>query len=234
MGKAPDEIRGEIEDTRERMAETAEAIRYRTDVKGRAKEAAAEKKDRLVDKASSVVSRVTGKMPSPSGVASSASGVASSIGDAATSAAASVGDALPDADQVKRQARQAVSVAQENPVGLAVGSIAVGFLAGMLVPRTRIEDEQIGELSDQVKQQARDLGEQAVDEGRGLAQEVGERASEVARESAKEHGQQLAESAQESVQAITGQSSSQSGRGSDQQQATPTAEQRATSEEVST
>ena len=36
MGKAPDEIRGEIEDTRERMTETAEAIRYRADVQTRA------------------------------------------------------------------------------------------------------------------------------------------------------------------------------------------------------
>ena len=39
MGKAPDEIRGEIEDTRERMTETAEAIRYRADVPTRAKDA---------------------------------------------------------------------------------------------------------------------------------------------------------------------------------------------------
>lgn len=65
MGKASDEIRGEIEETRERMAETADAIRYRADVKTRTKEAVAEKKDSLVDKAGSAVSRVTGKMPSP-------------------------------------------------------------------------------------------------------------------------------------------------------------------------
>jgi Protein of unknown function (DUF3618) len=203
MGKEPDEIRNEIEDTRERMAETAEAIRYRTDVKGRAKEAAAEKKDNLVEKAGSVVSRVTGKNPRE--VTSGASGMASSVGDAATSAVARAGEVLPDADQVKRQARQAVSVAEENPLGLAVGSVAVGFLAGMLVPRSRIEDEKIGELSDQVKGQARDLGQQAIEQGRDLAQEVGERAAEAARE----HGQELVGSAQESMQTLGGQSSSQ-------------------------
>jgi hypothetical protein len=210
MGKAPDEIRDEIEDTRERMTETAEAIRYRADVKGRAKEAVAEKKDNLVDKAGSVVSRVTGKMPSPSDITSGATGMASNVGDAATSAAARVGEVLPDADQVKRQAQQAVSVAQENPIGLAVGSLAVGFLAGMLVPRTRMEDEKIGDLSDQVKEQARDVGQEAMEQGRDLAQEVGQRAAEAARESAKEHGQKLAESAQESAQTLTGQPSSSS------------------------
>jgi Protein of unknown function (DUF3618) len=212
MDKAPDEIRDEIEDTRERMTETAEAIRYRADVKSRAKDAVVEKKDSLVDKAGSAVSRVTGKMPSPGDVASGTSSIASTVGDAASAAASQVGDALPDSGQVKQQARQAVSVAQENPIGLAVGSIAVGFLAGMLIPRTRIEDEKIGELSDQVKEQARDIGREAIDQGRDLAQEVGQRATEVAREGAKEHGQQLAESARESVQSLTEETDLQPGQ----------------------
>jgi hypothetical protein len=204
MGKAPDEIRGEIEDTRERMTETAEAIRYRTDVKARAKDAVVEKKEGLMDKASSAVSRVTGAMPSPGDVASGASSAASSVGDAASSAASHVGDALPDSEQVKAQARQAVSVAQENPVGLAVGAVAIGFLAGMLIPRTRIEDDRFGELSDQVKDQARDVGQQALDQGRDLAKDVGQRAGEVAREQIKDHGEQLADSARESVETLTG------------------------------
>jgi Protein of unknown function (DUF3618) len=212
MDKAPDEIRDEIEDTRERMTETAEAIRYRADVKSRAKDAVVEKKDSLVDKAGSAVSRVTGKMPSPGDVASGTSSIASTVGDAASAAASQVGDALPDSGLVKQQARQAVSVAQENPIGLAVGSIAVGFLAGMLIPRTRIEDEKIGELSDQVKEQARDIGREAIDQGRDLAQEVGQRATEVAREGAKEHGQQLAESARESVQSLTEETDLQPGQ----------------------
>ena len=40
----------------------------------------------------------------------------------------------PDSGEVKHKARQAKSVAQENPLGLAIGSVAVGFLAGMLIP----------------------------------------------------------------------------------------------------
>ncbi len=62
-----------------------------------------------------------------------------------------VSDATPDGEQVKQQARRAAGIAQENPLGLAVGAAAVGFLAGMLVPSTRVEDEKLGPMADQVK-----------------------------------------------------------------------------------
>jgi len=223
MGKAPDEIRSEIDETRERMADTADAIRYRADVKTRTKDAVAEKKDGLVDKIGAAVSRVTGKMPSPGDVTSEAASVASSVGDAATSAAGRIGDALPSTDQIKRQSQQAVSVAQENPIGLTVGAAAAGFLVGMLVPRTRLEDERIGELSDQVKQQALDLGQEAIDhgkaiasetldQGRDLAQDVGQRAVETARDTAKEHGQELSQSAMESAKSLATENDSASER----------------------
>ena len=63
-----------------------------------------------------------------------------------------------DTEQVKHGARQAVGVAQENPLGLAVGAVAVGFLAGMLIPRTRVEDEKLGPMADQVKEQVKETG----------------------------------------------------------------------------
>ena len=45
-----------------------------------------------------------------------------------------VGEATPDGQQVKEGAQQAVGVAQENPLGLAIGGLAAGFLAGMMLP----------------------------------------------------------------------------------------------------
>ena len=56
MGEASDHIREDIEETRERMGETVEAIGYKTDVKSRVK-------DNISDKKDAVVSRVTGAMP---------------------------------------------------------------------------------------------------------------------------------------------------------------------------
>jgi Protein of unknown function (DUF3618) len=56
VGETPDHIREDIEETRARMGETAEAIGYKADVKSRVKDTIVEKKD-------AVVSRVTDGVP---------------------------------------------------------------------------------------------------------------------------------------------------------------------------
>jgi ElaB/YqjD/DUF883 family membrane-anchored ribosome-binding protein len=104
--------------------------------------------------------------------------------------------ATPDSGDVKHQAKRAKSVAEENPLGLAVGAIAVGFLAGMLVPSTRVEDERIGELADDVKDRAKQTGQEALEHGKQIAQE----AAETAKESAQSHGEELRDTAREHAQ----------------------------------
>ena len=97
--------------------------------------------------------------------------------------------ATPDTGDVKHQARRAKSVAEENPLGLAVGAVAVGFLAGMLIPSTRIEDEKMGELSDEVIDRAKETGQEALERGKQVAQD----AAETAKESGREHADGLKE-----------------------------------------
>src|SRR4051794_41772547 len=117
MGEDPRAIRTEIEDTRERMGDTVDALAYKADVKSRAKDSVNEKVD-------SLKSKVTG-------------------------AKDSVVDAAPSGGDVKHQAKRTVGIAQENPLGLAVGAAGAGFLAGMLIPSTRAADEKNGPPADQ-------------------------------------------------------------------------------------
>ncbi|HEX5224399.1 MAG TPA: hypothetical protein VFW29_04650 [Solirubrobacteraceae bacterium] len=130
-----------------------------------------------------------------------------------TGAGAHLADAAPDANDVKDGAQQAVGIVQENPLGLAVGAAALGFLAGIMVPSTKIEDERLGPVADQVKQQARDTGQEALEHGRQIAQETAETATakaqealsevkENAQDSAEAHAQDLSESAKESAQQV--------------------------------
>ena len=90
--------------------------------------------------------------------------------------------------------------AERNPVGLAIGAAAVGFVAGLVLPSTRVEDERMGEVSDRVVEAAKETAGEAVERGKQVAQE----AAEAAKESGREQGQELASNLQERAQESTG------------------------------
>src|SRR6201991_4209313 len=104
--------------------------------------------------------------------------------------------ATPDTGDVKHQARRVGSVAQDNPLGLAVGAVAVGFLAGMLIPSTRVEDEKLGAMSDDVVDRIKETGQEALERGKQVAQD----AAETAKESGREHASELKTTAQDHAQ----------------------------------
>jgi Protein of unknown function (DUF3618) len=111
-----------------------------------------------------------------------------------------ISDATPDSGQVKQGAKQAVGVAEENPIGLALGGIAAGFLAGMLLPSTRVEDEKVGPIADQMKEKAIETGQEAVERGKEVAGQVTEQAVETAKEAGSEQADEMKSSAQENAQ----------------------------------
>jgi ElaB/YqjD/DUF883 family membrane-anchored ribosome-binding protein len=190
MGKDPDDIREEIEHTRADMTETVEAIGYKADVPSRAKEAVADK----VDAARSKVSEATSRAK-----------------QAVSGTAAKAGDATPSGGQAKQRAkqraRQAAGLAQENPLGLAVGAAALGFLAGLLVPSTRVEDERLGPVADQVKDQVKETGQETLERGKQVAQEATRSAVRTAKDRGQEHGQDLAASARQGAREVRDQAS---------------------------
>jgi gas vesicle protein len=110
-----------------------------------------------------------------------------------------ISGATPDGDQVKRGAKQAVGVAQENPLGLAVGSLAAGFLIGMLVPSTRVENEKIGPMADQFKERAKETGQEALEHGKQVAQDAAQSAQETIKESGQQHAEELRSSTEEKI-----------------------------------
>jgi Protein of unknown function (DUF3618) len=110
----------------------------------------------------------------------------------------------PDTERVKQTARRGATVAQQNPLGLALGGVAVGFLAGIVVPSTRVEDERIGEVSDQVKERVKESGQEALERGKQVAQEAGQSAAQTARERGQEHSQEMSTTLRESAQDVAG------------------------------
>ena len=111
-----------------------------------------------------------------------------------SSTSSQVSDATPSAGDVREGAKQAVGIAQENPIGLALGGVALGFLAGLALPTTRVEDERIGPIADDVKEKAVEAGQEALDRGKQVAQDAASAATDAAKESGQEHAEQLRES----------------------------------------
>jgi hypothetical protein len=165
------------------MGDTIEALGYKADVPARTK-----------DKVTGTVDRAR----------ESVAGTVDSLKGAVTGGAGSVKDAAPGRGEVAHTAQTAVGVAQANPLGLAIGSVAAGFLIGTLLPATRAEDRRIGGIADEVKAHASDVGQEAVEHGKQVAKEVVQSAAETAGDSAAKHGEELRETAGEHVDAVTG------------------------------
>jgi len=200
VGQEPDRIRAEIEQTRAEMSETVDALGYKADVKTRAKENLQDKKESAKESIVGVKDKIVGAGDS----------VTSKISGAGESVTSTVSDRTPDAGQVKAKARRGASVAQQNPLGLALGSVAVGVLAGMLLPATRVEDEKLGEMSDSVIDKVKETGQEALEHGKQIAQETAQSAQETIKESGQEHAQQVKDSAQQSAQDVSSSGGGQS------------------------
>jgi hypothetical protein len=150
MAQSSDEIRAEIEGTREQMGATVDALAYKADVPGRTKEWLGETKETITAK---------------------------------------VSDVVPDPETLKRRMGGIKDGAEKNPLGLAIGGAAVGFIVGVLTPSTRMEDERLGPVADEVKSTATDAGREVLERGKHVVQE----AADVAMESATAGSQEADE-----------------------------------------
>ena len=132
------------------------------------------------------------------GVAEAAKEKVPALGDATTSAAE---DAGRRAQQVYQEGRstalklaaasrtgttraqaQLESAMEEYPLAVGIGFAALGALIGVLLPRTRREDELLGEQSDQLVKATKEKGQELLERGKVVAERVAESALEEARQ----------------------------------------------------
>jgi Protein of unknown function (DUF3618) len=109
--------------------------------------------------------------------------------------------AMPDSRQVKSGARK-VGISKQNPLGLGIAAVAVGFVVGTLLPSTSMEDEKLGEMSDQVGEKAREAGQEALDRGKEVAREAVGSAKETVDEKTSAAGQEMASSLRDKAQEV--------------------------------
>lgn len=175
-------IRGDIERTRMQMGDTLDALQYKANVPARAKGWVGRKRDAVTGACGSGISKVSG---------------------ATDSVVSRVSGATPSAGEVQAGVGRVKDTAERNPLGLAIAGVAVGFVAGLLAPGTRMEDEKLGPASDQVKTQAVDAGQEALEHGKQVAQAAAQSAVETAKDESRRHGEELSDSVQEKAREVT-------------------------------
>jgi len=136
------------------------------------KDDVADAADAVADKAGDAASTVSGAAGDVAHAVGEAAGdAAHAVSDATTHAASAVKEAAPSRAQIKRGANRVAELAQESPFGLVITGACVGFLTGMLLPTTTV-DEKMGPYAEQVVDRAREAGHSAVEQGKHAMQEA--------------------------------------------------------------
>lgn len=182
MAERSEVIRGDIEQTRSEMGDTLDALGYKANVPARTKGWFGNKKQTVTGLAGSSVSRISG---------------------AADSVVSRISGTVPSSDRVTGGAGGVKDTVEQNPLGLAVAGIAVGFLAGLFAPSTRVENEKLGPTADQVKSSAVEAGQEAIEHTKQVAQSAAESAVETVKTEGREHGNEMASSLQEKARDVT-------------------------------
>jgi len=112
-----------------------------------------------------------------------------------------VSGAMPDGEQVKSGARK-VGVSKQNPLGLGIAAVAAGFVVGTLLPSTSVEDERLGEMSDQVGEKAREAGHEALERGKDVAREAVDSAKDTVDEQTGSQAKEMASSLRDKAQEV--------------------------------
>jgi gas vesicle protein len=114
--------------------------------------------------------------------------VTGKLSDVKDAVAGTASNVLPDGEKVGRLK----DTAERNPLGLAVGGVALGFVAGLLLPSTRVENNAMGETSDKITDALKETAGDAIESGKQVAQD--------ATDSAKTQAQDIASTLQDRTQ----------------------------------
>ena len=127
--------------------------------------------------------------------------VKDNISDKKDAVVSRVSDVMPDGQQLKSGA-QKVGLSKQNPLGLGIAAAALGFVVGTLLPSTDMEDERLGEMSDQVGDKAREAGQEALERGKDVAREAVDSAKETVSDQTGTQAEEMASSLRDKAQEV--------------------------------
>jgi gas vesicle protein len=220
MGKDASTIRQEIELTRERMGDTVEALGYKADVPSRIKDNVQQRVQAAKGTISDVVDNVKATVGGVSDATVQAgrdradavsttsnkvrdrvgrlndtvSGGLQNVGDRLQNVGDTVSDRVGSVD-VPGSAKRAVNAIQQNPIGLTLTALSIGFLTGSLLPVTEVERKRLEPIRAKIVDQAQAATNDLVEAGKAVAIETAHAAVASALGSAQSHGHEVVDAA---------------------------------------
>jgi gas vesicle protein len=202
VGPGPDEvdeIRQQIDESRENLGAAVGALAYKADVKNRGKEVLEDKKEAVMEKVDELKSKVTGGEGEGGGITDK---VKSKLPDAdAIKSKLPDGDAIksklpegaPSGDDVKAKAQDAAGVAQDHPVAVTAGAAAVGLVAGLALPESDLEREKLAPTAQKVRADVQDRVQDTVEQVKHGAKDAVGSVADAVKDKGQEHGGKVGE-----------------------------------------
>lgn len=217
MGPGPDEvdeIRQQIDESRQNLGEAVGALAYKADIKNRGKEALEDKKEAVMEKVDELKGKLPGggdgeggigetiksKLPSGEDVGDKVEAVKSKLPGGAGEAASRLGDKAPSSEDVKAKAQEAAAAAGEHPIAVAAGAAVAGLAAGLALPETELERQKLAPAAQDARAQAQSAAEDAVQQAKAAAKEVAGSVTEAVKQAGQQHGGKLGEAAEKAAE----------------------------------
>lgn len=215
-----DEIRREIDESRANLGEAVGALAYKADVKNRAPELIAEKKEAVVEKIDELKSKAPGggagsdaqggfgdkvkdRLPSGDAVGEKLDALKSEVPDGVGDAKGRLDEATPSGEDVKRKAQGAAETAKGHPAAVAGGAAVAGLAAGLALPETDLEREKLKPHAQEARAELTDRVQETVEQVKSGAQDAaGSVADAVKEQGSRQDGRvgEMAEKAADKTQ----------------------------------
>jgi gas vesicle protein len=208
VGPGPDEvdeIRRQIDESRQNLGAAVGALAYKADIKNRGKELLADKKEAVMEKVDELKSKlpsggdseggmgetIKSKLPDPEAIKSK-------LPDGET-IKAKLPDGAPSTDDVKAKAQQAAGVAHDHPLAVTAGAAAAGLVAGLALPETDLEREKLAPTAQKVRADVQGRVQDTVEQVKHGAKDAVGSVAEAVKDKGQEHGGKVGEMAEKAA-----------------------------------
>jgi gas vesicle protein len=210
-----DELRKEIDETRENLGNAVGGLAYKADIKNRGKEVVDEKKETIMEKVDDLKAKLPGgdgddaqgglgdkvksKLPSGEDVSGKVDAMKSKVPDGVGDAAGKIGDKTPSKDDVKEKAHGPAETAKEHPIAIAGGAAVAGLAAGLALPETQLEREKLKPHAQQARAEATERVQETVQQVKSGVQDAAGSVTDAVKEQAQQQDGKVGEMAEKAA-----------------------------------